>query len=180
MRHFALSAMGRDRPGIVAAVTRVLLQHEVNIEDSQMSILRGHFAMTLIVSAPQALDEERLRVGLEQVRRELELEALSLSEVTELDPELEPVPSHVVSVYGVDHPAIVHAVSSELAAHGVTITDLQTRLVQVNECESIYAMMMEVALPRELGAQRLEDRLREVGAAQQVELSFRELEQDAL
>ena len=50
MRHFAVSAIGRDRPGIVAAVSKVLLDHEGNIEDSQMTILRGHFTMTLIVS----------------------------------------------------------------------------------------------------------------------------------
>ena len=35
MRHLAVSALGRDRPGIVAAVTGTLLAHSVNIEDSQ-------------------------------------------------------------------------------------------------------------------------------------------------
>ena len=40
MTHFALTAVGRDRPGIVAAVSRALLDHSVNIEDSQMTILR--------------------------------------------------------------------------------------------------------------------------------------------
>ncbi|TML30889.1 MAG: amino acid-binding protein, partial [Actinobacteria bacterium] len=31
MPHFALSAIGRDRPGIVAAVTGVLLGHGANL-----------------------------------------------------------------------------------------------------------------------------------------------------
>ena len=56
MEHLALSAIGRDRPGIVAAVTRVLLDHGVNVEDSQMTILRGHFTMTLILGVPDEAD----------------------------------------------------------------------------------------------------------------------------
>ena len=43
MRHYALTAVGRDRPGIVAGITAVLLAHEVNVEDSQMTILREPF-----------------------------------------------------------------------------------------------------------------------------------------
>ena len=44
--------IGRDRPGIVGAVTADLLRHALNIEDSQMSILRGHFAVVLILAGP--------------------------------------------------------------------------------------------------------------------------------
>ena len=56
MSLFAVSAIGRDRPGIVAAVSRVLLDLEGNVEDSQMSILRGHFAVMLIVALPSGVD----------------------------------------------------------------------------------------------------------------------------
>src|SRR4051812_24767850 len=44
-----LTAIGRDRPGIVARIARVLLQHGLNIEDSQMRILGGRFAMMLLL-----------------------------------------------------------------------------------------------------------------------------------
>ena len=37
----AVTAIGADRPGIVAAVTGVLVEHGANIEDSSMTILRG-------------------------------------------------------------------------------------------------------------------------------------------
>lgn len=38
----ALSAIGRDRPGIVAAVTGLLLEHGVNVEDRyQISDIRA-------------------------------------------------------------------------------------------------------------------------------------------
>ena len=179
MRHFALSTIGRDRPGIVAAVADVLLRHDGNIEDSQMSILRGHFAMTLIVSAPDSVDRDSLGAALDHVGATLGLDAVALNEVTEVDPKLEPVPSHIVTVYGVDHPGIVHAVASQLAEHGVTITDLTTRLFDGDAGEPLYAMMLEIALA-DVQPEVLEGALRSVSEHESVELSFRRLEQDVL
>ena len=49
---------GADRPGIVAAVTGVLVEHGGNLEDTSMTILGGHFAMMLVVAVP---DERRRR-----------------------------------------------------------------------------------------------------------------------
>src|SRR5205085_12312380 len=79
MRHFALSAVGRDRPGIVAAMSEVLLRHSANIEDSQMSILRGHFSMMLVVAVPGEADAAVLREELSHAGQGLDLEAVALS-----------------------------------------------------------------------------------------------------
>ena len=49
MRSFALTAVGADRPGIIAAVAECLLDHGMNVTDSNMGILRGYFATTLVV-----------------------------------------------------------------------------------------------------------------------------------
>jgi glycine cleavage system transcriptional repressor len=180
MSHYAISAIGRDRPGIVAAVTKVLLDHGMNVEDSQMTILRGHFTMMLIVSTLEGLDEAKLGADLEAAAASLGLEAISLSEVADVDPASEPEASHIVTVYGVDHPGIVHAVAAAMAEREVDITDLNTRLVGDGEGEPLYALMMEVALPASVSAADLEDGLAAVGREQGVEVTLRELEQDAL
>ena len=184
MAQFAVAAIGRDRPGIVAAVSEVLLEHGVNIEDSQMTILRGHFAMTLIISVDhdaETVDRvtQHLRQGLETVRDRLGLEAISLSEVEELE-AAGPDPSHIVTVYGVDHPGIVNAVAATLAEEQVNITDLTTRVFPGEEDTPVYAMMIEVAIPGGLEPSELERRLRAIAAEQSVELSFRQLEQALL
>jgi glycine cleavage system transcriptional repressor len=180
MRHLAVSAIGRDRPGIVAAVSEVLLEHEGNIEDSQMTILRGHFTIMLIVSTPDVVDLQRLRGDLERAGERLGLEAVSLNEVTELEAESETLPSHIVTVYGVDHPGIVHSVTSTLAEGGINITDLETRVVIEEGEEPLYLMMMEVALPRGVSLKEAEEPLRAVGEREGVDLTIRPLEQDAL
>jgi glycine cleavage system transcriptional repressor len=180
VRHFAISAIGRDRPGIVSAVTGALLEHGVNIEDSQSTILRGHFTMTLIVAAGDEVDPATLRADLERTASELALEAMTLSEVEDAEPARPAEPSHIVTVYGLDHPGIVHSVASALADCQVNITDLNTRLVGDPDHEDLYAMMLEIALPEGLAADRLESLLETTRREQGVEVTIRELERDAL
>jgi glycine cleavage system transcriptional repressor len=180
VRHFAVSVVGRDRPGIAAAVSEVLLLHRGNIEDSQMTILRGHFTITLIVSTPENIDAANLQQDLAAVRERLDLEAVVVNEVTEIAPAAEPVATHIVSVYGVDHPGIVHAVTSNLAKQQVNITDLTTRLISSHGSEPLYAMMLEVVLPPGVSVEKIEEALRDVTEREGVELTVRELEQDAL
>ena len=177
MPHLALSAIGRDRPGIVAAVTGVLLEHGVNVEDSQMAILAGHFSMTLVLALPDGADSDALRSSLEAAAGELGLESLSLNPVTEVEGR-QAEPSHIVTVYGSDHPGIVHSVASALAARSWDITDLNTRLVG-DGGESLYALMLEVAVPAD-EAGDLESALDAVAGEQGVEVSVRELEDDDL
>ncbi|MGH2951143.1 MAG: glycine cleavage system protein R [Solirubrobacterales bacterium] len=177
-RHeFAITAIGRDRPGIVAAVSRALLELEGNIEDSQMSILRGHFAVMLIVGVPAAVGADQVARRLGGVRDELGLEAIMVEEVDELDPA-PPRPTHVLTVYGADHPGIVSAVAGTLAAEGVNITDLETRLAGSDE-RPLYAMLLELALG-DADPDHLLERLRDVGEQETVEVSLRELDAEAL
>ncbi len=178
MASYALSAIGRDRPGIVAEVTGTLLRHGVNMADSQMAILGGHFAMMIVLVASTETDVEALRSDLEHSRAKLELEAISLSEIDEAQARIDE-PSHVITLYGADHPGIVNAVASALAERGVNITDLDTHLVG-EETEPTYMMILEVSVPEDLTGRGLETSLREVAREQKLELTVRLLDQVAL
>ena len=54
----------------------------------------------------------------------------------------------MVTVYGVDHPGIVHAAATALAGRSVDITDLNTRLLEDDDGDPLYVLMMEVAATR--------------------------------
>ena len=180
MARFALSAIGRDRPGIVAGVSGALLQHGANIEDSRMAILGGHFTMMLIVSTPEGADEDALMRELEETRTRLGLGALTLEEVTDEHGFARPEASHVVTVYGADHPGIVHSVTSALAGMDVNVVDVATHLIEEEGKASIYALMMEVELPEAVDADRLEAALREVAEQEQLDVSVRAVEAETL
>jgi glycine cleavage system transcriptional repressor len=173
---YAITAIGLDRPGIVAAVSGVLLELDGNVEDSQMSILRGYFAVMLLVEVPDEVEQAELADRLGTVRDDLGLEAVTVSPVGE---GAQPVqPSHVVSVYGADSKGIVHSISAALAGHGVDITDLETRLTGTEEAP-VYVMVLEIALGA-APVDEVEEALRRAGADLGVEVTLRPLDADAL
>ena len=120
-----LTAIGRDQPGIVARIAKVLLEHGLNIEDSQMRLLGGRFAMMLLVrgtASEQAVYKDLLSTG-----RELGLDYIYVHPVSEAE-TVPPKPTHLASLYGGDRPGQVAAVADRLATLGVSISALSTRL----------------------------------------------------
>ncbi|HKE98657.1 MAG TPA: ACT domain-containing protein [Actinomycetes bacterium] len=177
MPRFAVSVFGLDRPGIVAAVARGLADAGCNLEDSSMTILRGHFAVMLVVSAPARIGPAELEASLGEVAGRLDLQ-LTVRSVTDDVTSARPSGQrHVIAVYGADRPGLVARVSGVLAAAGVNITDLQTRVV--GEPEPVYVMHFEVDV-RPGTAQRVEADLRAVAAELGVEVSMRPDEADVL
>jgi len=179
VRSFALAAVGADRPGIIAAIAERLVAHGLNVTDSQMGILRGFFAMTLVVEAKAAVDEDALRGDLAAAAQDLRLEALTLREVPaggtgagELG-----AATHVISVYGADHPGILASVTAGLAAAGVNVCDLRTRLV---EADAVYVMVVDVAVPAGVDEQALQTALAAVGEHEGVDVTLRAVDADVL
>jgi glycine cleavage system transcriptional repressor len=152
--HFAVTAVGADRPGIVAAVTGAFADHGCNLEDSSMTILRGQFAMMLVVDAPAGVGAAELQAALARPAADLDLVVTvrSAAEPPEIEPDFE---SWTVSVYGADHPGIVHGVAALLAEREVNIVDLSTRVVGTSE-NPVYTMVLEVTLPPDGDPQQLQ------------------------
>jgi glycine cleavage system transcriptional repressor len=149
--HFAITAIGRDRPGIVAALTGALRDVGGNLEDVSSTILRGHFTMMLVVEAPATVTGHRLRVALGEAVAPLGVE-VTVSDVEVGSPD-RPTATHVLSVYGSDHPGIVAAIASALAGRGANITDLSCRLTTADR--PVYVMVAEVAVPDSVDQQQL-------------------------
>ncbi len=163
MSSFGVTVVGHDRPGIVADITGALGAHGGNLEDSSMTLLRGHFAWTLIVDLDASLAE--VDEAVDPLRA-----AELLVSVVELPVEaIEPdAPTHWLNVHGSDRPGIVSAVTREIAANGGNITDLSTRLVG-----SLYVVSADVTLPATTDNQELVRRLSAAATELGVEISLR-------
>jgi glycine cleavage system transcriptional repressor len=138
----AVTVIGGDRPRIVESVTRVLFEAGCNLEDATSTILRGHFAMMLIVKIPTGSKAEDLEQRLSVAGADLGL-TVSVRPVDDAALEVTP-PSHMLSVYGADHPGIVFRVAEVLANAGFNVTDLTSRVLGPGD-QPLYALMMEVA-----------------------------------
>ncbi len=158
IRRYALSAIGRDKPGIVAAVTGPLHKHGANIEDSSMSILEDEFAVILIMT----MDEHRvssLKEAIKGVEESMEL-SFNISQIPELSADVTVTePSHVITLHGADAGGLVYRTTELLASNNINITDLQTKRIKGEE-EDIYIMILEVVLPDGAEVIELEKRLK--------------------
>ena len=172
MSLLAVSVIGTDRPGIIAEATRALAEIGGNLEDSTMTILRGHFAMVLLVSTPRAAAE------VEDVLELLTRDGSLFVAVKEVPEEPEPAPvgaTYLLSVHGADRPGIVSAVTSVVAAADGNITDLSTRLTG-----DLYVLLAEVELPPAVDVAALAERLQDTGRELGVDVTLRELDADEL
>lgn len=172
MNSLAVTVLGHDRPGIIAQTTKILAELGLNLEDSTMTLLRGHFAMTLICAGPAGAG--RIERALAPLAQDGSL-SVTVREVPD-QPGPRPVAaSYVLTVHGGDRPGIVSAVATEVARAGGNITDLTTRL-----SGELYLLVAEVDLPAELDATALEESLTAVAAELGVEVGLRPVESDEL
>ena len=76
MKQFAtITVIGRDKTGVIARVTNFLFEQHANIEALEEQVTRGQFSMTLQASWKRGeLKTETLRVGLDQLARQLGME----------------------------------------------------------------------------------------------------------
>lgn len=162
MRDLAITAVGSDRPGIVAELTDALLGLGANLEDCRAALLRGSFAIVMAIQVPDGVSEQAVRDALAQPAAALGLRVWvgDTPGVPEGTPARELC---VVSVYGADHPGIVSAVARALAERRVNIVDLSSRVVGD---PPVYVLGIEAELPEGMTVAALEAALAPVAAAQ--------------
>jgi glycine cleavage system transcriptional repressor len=172
--HYALALIGADRPGIVASVTGALAALGCNLEDVSTSLLRGHFAMVLELSAPAGTGVAAMREELVGRARALDLH-LELWPLTDRDAR--GAATHVLRVHGPDRLGIVATIAETLAARGASIREMTCTLAAVER--PIYAVTMEVEVP-EGAAAPLEEELRRAADALRLHLALDPVEQHVL
>ncbi|NUR84106.1 MAG: ACT domain-containing protein [Nonomuraea sp.] len=166
----AVTVLGFDRPGVIAAVTRSIAGCGANVQDSTMTLLGGYVAMMLLVSGDLDSDElmKRLRAPeLVVTASAVDARRHLCGDGSDLD--------YVLTVHGPDRPGIISEVSAVLAADGGNITGMSTRL-----SGRLYVLIAEVALPKSVDVAALMRRLAAVGSLLDSEITFRPVEPDLL
>lgn len=174
MNEVAVTAVGADRPGIVAALTGALLEIGGNLEDVRAALLRGSFATVLSVAVPDDVGPDEVAAALRPVADELGL-GLWVGTAAPRSPG-PPRERCVLSVYGADHPGIVHGITRALAERAANVVDLSARLVGD---PPIYVLGIELELPPGLEAAALRAALTPVAREHGVEMML-EAEQDEI
>ncbi len=168
----AITVLGHDRPGIIAETTDQLSGLGLNLEDSTMTLLRGHFAMTLIC-AGDASDSD-IEAALAPLTGDGSL-TVTVREVPEERAWETAGTAWVLTVHGGDRPGIVSSVVAEVARVGGNITDLTTRLAG-----DLYLLIAEIDLPGDADVDQLRTAVDSAATALGVGATLREAEADDL
>lgn len=173
-RWFALSAIGRDRPGIVADLAELIYECDCNLEDSSMTILGSEFAVLLLLTGEGEGVEQRLSAACKRVEWEKRLTVFFRPL------EGEPI-SHGVGeartfelqATGVDKAGIVAKVARCLASHNVSITQMSTSSRPEPQTGTpIYSMRIAMSAPEGVDQQALRQELEAIAASLHIELSL--------
>jgi glycine cleavage system transcriptional repressor len=171
---FAIAAIGRDRPGIVADLSEAVYECGCNLEDASMTMLGNEFATLMLVSGTG----DDMRARLTDACRRLEWERNLTVFVRPLDgqpaaPAQSASASHVLTAEGVDKAGIVAGVSRLLADHGIHISDLRGRITPVPQSGTpLYTMTARVHLPESCDEARVRADLADVAAKLDVEIRW--------
>ncbi|MEV5892738.1 glycine cleavage system protein R [Nonomuraea fuscirosea] len=166
----AVTVLGVDRPGVIAAVTGSLADCGVNIRDSTMTLLGGHIAMMLLVSGELDSAELLKRIGTP----DLVISASAVEARRHFCDEGGGL-GYVLTVHGPDRPGIVSAISAVLADDGGNITGMSTRL-----SGRLYVLIADVELPKDVDVAALMRRLAAAGASLDSDITFRPVEPELL
>jgi glycine cleavage system transcriptional repressor len=171
-----LAAVGRDRVGIVAEVSELLYKLGCNLLDSSMTLLRGEFAIILMVELPEGQSVNELERSLSAIEEKLGL-TLRVRELSadEIEESTSAGTMHMISVYGADRPGIVAGITRRLADLGVNITDVETKSTGEGR-EHVFVMLLEVSVPADLSTSGLAAVLTEEARRLGVDVSVRDLE----
>ena len=113
-RRFAVAVVGPDHPGIISTVSGGLLTLGCNLEDVSTTVLRGHFSMMLVISAPAAVSRGDLDAALSALGDVgMSCGVWPVGAPSEADDA-----THSLTIYGRDTTGIVHAITRELTELG--------------------------------------------------------------
>ncbi len=180
--YYAISAIGNDRPGIVADLSELVYESECNLEDSSSTQLENQFAHLMVVSSQDADAGNRLSAGCKRLEWEKKL-TVFFSPLAEV--EWKRVrgrgSSWELKALGVDKAGIVCRVTRLLADRGMNIERMETT-TQPSADTGTPIFQMQVVLwgPEDLDENRLRLDLEDLGDRLVVDISLVPVPESAL
>jgi glycine cleavage system transcriptional repressor len=175
---FALSAIGKDRPGIVADLSELIYECDCNLEDSSMMLLGGEFAVLLLLSGVGDGIDERLRAACKRLEWEKRLTVF----IRPLEGEPMPYGTDEVRVpfqlhaVGLDKAGIVARICRCLADRRINIVRLQSHSrPQAETGTPIYDMRIQLDVPAGADEAGLRRELEDVAESMNVEVTLQRM-----
>ncbi len=168
-KYFLINAFGKDKPGIVAEVSKILYENGFNLENSTMSRLADEFTIMLVVYTEKDFTTDEVKKLFLPVKDKLGLNIY----VKEIDYKEEDKKDtlYKVIVYGGDKPGIVYKVAKLLAENNINIVDMTTEKAQ-----DIYVLITDVEIPDGIDFEEFRAKIKQLQYDIDVDISCEKIE----
>ncbi|PLX99127.1 MAG: hypothetical protein C0623_10530 [Desulfuromonas sp.] len=168
---FIMTAFGKDRPGIVADVTKILYENGCNLEDNTMTLLADEFTLVLLFSGKTGVEELLLK-ECRRLEKDKGISAFIRPLEERRDVRHRGSLKYTLHVEGMDQAGIVYKVSQFLADNEVNILDLSSRVMaSPGSGTPLYIMDIDVLMPSGMILDKLEQGLSTVADELHVDIS---------
>jgi glycine cleavage system transcriptional repressor len=178
-KQLVLTAVGRDRSGIVEEFTKLILHFDGNIEASRMVRLGGDFAMLIFVSAPENRIYELRTAVAELHYTKFDV----LTRISEVDDEVDESDVHhcTIIVLGADHMGIINQVAQYLSEQGINLESMHTEVSAAPMSGTpLFSMSAEVMVPPRLAVADLREAMDFIGDEMGVDTKVFEKTEDVV
>jgi glycine cleavage system transcriptional repressor len=124
--YIVITAVGPDRPGLVDEISAFLSARKINIEDSRMAVLGGEFAVIMLASGETEVEE--LRRDLAELDKATGLSIMIKPTLSPHERKVTPAMPHRLVATSMDHPGIVHEITSVLHRRNINIESMDTHV----------------------------------------------------
>jgi glycine cleavage system transcriptional repressor len=166
-----VTAIGEDRPGIVAQLTEIVAKHGGNLESSRMALLGGEFAAISLVTVPA-----EKHGALESALNGLSQEGLTIiCKKTKGTPpdRFAGYVFYKISLTGADHEGIVHKISAHLRDLHINFQSIETDITHAPETGSpLFTLQASIAVPPSISYAVLSKDLAKLANEEAVEIDL--------
>ncbi|MBI4465622.1 MAG: ACT domain-containing protein [Acidobacteria bacterium] len=168
--HLVITAVGPDRVGLVEKISELLVQEGCNIEDSKMAVFCGEFAIIVLVSG-DATALQRVGQSLDSLTAQTGLTFFSKKPAARVPVE-SALPCRLLASC-LDHPGVVHQLSSVLSRLGVNIESLETKTQEASMSGTpIFQLDARLSVPARVNLHELRRDLDEIARRENIDIEF--------
>ncbi len=153
--HLVISALGKDRPGIVNQLSKAIYELDCNVSDSRMTVLGGEFAILLMIEGPWNL-LAKLEDQVPELQDRLHL-TITTRRTEERAGNANLLP-YGVDVVSLDHPGIVYSLASFFSDKNINIEDMTTSsYAAAHTGTPMFSVRMSIGIPADIHIAALRD-----------------------
>lgn len=166
-KQLLISVMSKDRPGIIADITGVILDLGGDLADLNQSVLGGFFSMILIAEFDAKITAEDVFAGFSHIVSDTKIESI----IKEMDVALEtqnknlPKETFILTAQAINRKGLVKIMGDYFYSRNINVLDLDT-----TREKELYTMIFQIDLSRISSLKKIREEIQTLGKKEQLDL----------